>query len=171
VHHHPIHVIGILIGSVVVGALCGVLGSWIGRRLFAGPRLEAWRDARRHLIWADQWRVVWATSWHRPVSRSALADAQLAYAGYFQDMARRSPLLRRRWVRVGLPAGYGLAAAGFVAAAITQSHGQQRGFDTRMAALFAVLALNFALVMPWLLRRRNERMARLLVAIKDRYAN
>ena len=96
-----------------------------------------------------------------------LAGAQLAYVRYVQDTAKRSPLLWWRWVRIGMPVGYAVLAVAFAFPAI----GQGQIFDGVMAVLFAALALAWALMIPWSIRRQGERMGRLWAELEERCAN
>lgn len=124
---------------------------------FTGPGFAEWRQERRQLRAFDQWRVIWATSRNRPVSRAALAGAQLAHVRYLQDMARRAPLVRG--LLAVLAAASAFLAAGLVVSAVAQS--QRRMADSIFAAVWAIYALGLGLALPWLLRRLPERMARL----------
>jgi hypothetical protein len=173
VHHDPGQVDAIIGAAVVVLVLtvvAFVIHPWVRGRFFAGPRLDKWQEARRRLSRADQWRVIWQTRRNYPASRVALADAQLAYARYLQDAAERSPWLRWRWLRVGLPAYFGVLAVFAAGGTITQGQSsQERLTDTVLAAGFAMSALTGALV-PRSMRRLIKRMARLLQEIEDRHA-
>jgi hypothetical protein len=124
--HDPGHVTAFLIGAaagVVVIVAVVVVRPRVQRRIFAGPRLDAWHQARRQLRWADQWRVIWATRWTRTASRAGLADAQLAYARYLQDAAGRAIEKQSRsglWkgLRLTSAALLGFSALGYSEAAI-----------------------------------------------------
>ena len=174
-HHDPAHVTGFLTGvavGVVLTAVLVVIRLQVQRRIFAGPRLDTWQQARRQLGWADQWRVIWATQFSHLTSRAALAHAQLAYARYLQDAARREiekqsrPGLRRG-SRLTAAAGFGLAAIGWWAAAAAQSHEPNKAVSFAVAAWFTFSALYTALALPRSLRRLMTRMARLEAKIED----
>lgn len=177
-HHDPAHVTGFLIGvaaGVVLTAILAVIRVQVQRRIFAGPRLDAWQQARRQLGWAGQWRVIWATQFSHLTSRAALAHAQLAYARYLQDAARREiekqsrPGLRRgRWLAAA--AGFGLAATGWWAAAATPGQGPEEVVAFAAAAWLMFSALYTALALPRSWRRLMKRMARLQAKIEDRSA-
>lgn len=145
--HDPGHVTAFLIGAtagVVVIVALVVVRSRVQRRIFAGPRLDAWHQARRQLRWADQWRVIWATRWTHTASRAGLAHAQLAYARYFQDAAGRAIEKQSRpglWK--GLPltsaALLGFSALGWWATAATQSPDSAKVFPYVPGAWFGEL--------------------------------
>lgn len=178
-HHDPGHVTVFLIGAatgvIVATAVLVVSRPRVQRRMFAGPRLDAWQQARRQLGWADLWRVIWATQFNHLTSRATLAPAQLAYARYLQDAARRSI---ERQSRPGLWKGFrlttaavlGFTAIGWWATAAMQSHGSARVFPYVAAAWSACCALYTALAVPMAWRRLVKRMARLQAKIEDRYA-
>ncbi len=128
-HHDPAQVTAFLIGAaagVVVIAVLVVVRPRVQRRIFAGPRLDEWQQARRQLAWADQRRVIWATQFNHPASRAALVRAQLAYARYLQDAAERTIERQSRpggWrgLRLTTAAISGFAAISWWATAATQN--------------------------------------------------
>jgi hypothetical protein len=177
-HHDPVHVTAFLIaaaaGVIVIVALV-VVRPRVQRRIFAGPRLDAWQQARRQLRWADQWRVIWATQFNHLTSRAALARAQLTYARYLQDAAGRAIDKQSRpglWkgLRLTTAAGLGFTAVAYWATAATQTQGSAKIFPYAAAAWFAFYALYTALAVPRSWRRLMKRMTRLQAKIEDRYA-
>ena len=158
--------------SLVVLAVAVALGLYFGRRLrrrlFAGPVLDRWEEARSQLGAADRLRVWWATTRRRPVRRPALAPAQLALSALSKLIAERSPLLHQWWLRIGLPALYGLSAAIGILNAVTV--GGQQGIVLGMAAgVMAVTALLWVIAVPRSLRRQPARMDELQARIRQRY--
>ena len=177
-HHDSAHVTVFLIGAaagVGVTAILVVIVLRVQRRIFAGPRLDAWQQARRQLARADQWRVIWATQFNHLTSRAPLAHAQLAYASYLQDAAgraidRQSQPGLWKGLRLTTAAFLGFAALGWWAAAATQRQGSAKVLPYVLAAWFTFHALYTALAVPWSWRRLMKRMARLQAKIEDRYA-
>jgi hypothetical protein len=163
-------VLGVIVGAALACAVIVLVGVRMQRRIFAGEPLDQWQRARRKLSFADQWRVTWATARRRPTDRAELAPAQVACARFRQDAAERSPLMRRRWARIALPAAYCLPALVYLVAAFIE-HGQQRVFSIAMAVLFAAIGVGWAFLIPRSLRRLPDQMTRLRSRIEDRYAN
>lgn len=177
-HHDPAHLtaflIGAAIGVIVATTVLVVIRPW-QRRIFAGPRLDAWQQVCRQLRWADQWRVIWATQVNHLTGRAALAHAQLVYVRYRQDAAKRSIERQSRpglWkgFRLATAAVLGFTAIGWWATAAMQSHGSAKIFPDVAAAWSAFYALYMALALPRSWRRLAKRMARLQAKIDDRYA-
>lgn len=137
---------------------------WLGNGAVAWDR---WQEARTGLSRRDQLRVRKATMRHRPVSAPELVAAQLAYFGYAHDVATRSPLRTKRWLRAAFPAMYALLSAGQLITAVQHRPGPARVFDFGLAGAFAVLAAMWALVMPRSLARQSGHLDRLHDRITD----
>lgn len=166
-HHIDVAVELGVVAGFVAGAFLTVAAR---RRVFAGEALNRWLQTRRRLGLADRWRVSWATTRRRPIGRADLAPAQLAFVEWRQDAAKRAPLLRKRWLRAGLPVIYGCAALCYVIAAVAE-RGGLRVYDVVLGVLFLAVCLLWAVAVPRSVRREPERMARLRRRIDDRYAN
>jgi hypothetical protein len=151
--------------AVLVVGVAMVVGLRFRRRIFAGPARDAWNLTRHDLSTADQRRVLWATSFRRPVSRGRLAPAQLVYSRYAQYTAERSPLNRKSF-RIGLAVLYLALAAYQVGNGVTS---RGRVLDFVIAADWAVLAVMFGLVVPWASRRMPVKLKRLRRKIRARY--
>jgi hypothetical protein len=87
----------VLIALITLAVLVLVFGVMIvvalrfRGRIFAGPARDDWNLTRQDLSVLGQWRVMWATSFYRPVGHGRLARAQLVYSRYAEDTARRAP--------------------------------------------------------------------------------
>ena len=132
---------------------------------FDRPELYEWQQARRQLHRLDQGRVIWATNRQRPAGRAGLAEAQLAYARYRQDVARRALRRGRRRGRLAAMIWNGVVAAGYAALAGAATQSQLRILGIVAAGSFAGNALTIALA-PRSSRRQIERMARLQAEIE-----
>jgi hypothetical protein len=151
--------------AILVAGVAVIAGLSLRRRIFASPARDEWNLTRHDLSTADQWRVQWATSFRRPVSRGRLAPAQLVYSRYAQYAAERSPL-NRKSLRIGLAVLYLVLAALQVGNGVT-SHG--RALDFVSAAGWAVIAVMFGLVAPGAARRMPVKLKRLRREIRARY--
>ena len=154
-----------LVVAVFFGGIALVVGVRIRRRVFAGPARDDWNLARRDLSSVDQLRVVWATSFYRPVGRGRLALPQLVYTRYAQDTAVRTPMKRTSF-QVGFAALF-LVLAAVEAADGVASHGYALRFVSAGCCL--VVAALFGLVVPRVARRAPMKMRRLRREIRERY--
>ena len=113
----------------------------------------------------DQLRVVWATSFYRPVGRGRLALPELVYTRYAQDTAVRTPMKRTSF-QVGFAALF-LVLAAVEAADGVASHRYALRFVSAGCCL--VVPALFGLVVPQVARRAPVKMKRLRREIRERY--
>lgn len=161
---------GVLVVAFGLAFILNVLVRSRARELyFAGPYLDEWEQARRHLHRADQRRVIRATRRNRPASRDTLADAQLAYVRYLHDAARRT-LGAPRWRRAVTPTIFLVWAGLAIWAAVISTVPPVRIAQSIVAAWLAINALGQLLTAHRAAQRQAERMARLETQIQARHA-
>jgi len=153
--------------AFIVSGSAMLIGLRFRRKLFAGPAREAWDQARHGLTRGEQLRVQRATKRRHPVSRAALAPAQLAFSRFVEDVAERSPM-RRRAGKVAMTVVYLSMAAEELA--FGAAEGPPRGvFYLVFGSLFAVLAVVSAPLISRSLAQQPARMRRLRIEVRRRY--
>jgi len=169
---HGSHVVLVIVITValaiVIGAISVAVGLWLRRKAFAGPLRDEWQIARRRLTRKQRSQVWWATMRRRPTDQGELARAQIAFTSYAADVSKRSPLLRNRWFRIGLPLLFALQAANWIFMGFSHHHFSP--FYWFMAADSVMLVALWAVFVPRSIARQGDRLKTLRRQIETRHA-
>lgn len=160
-------VIAVLLVVVIMGVSVAV-GVWIRRKAFAGPLRDEWQIARRQLSRTQRFHVWWATMRRRPTDQGELARVQIAFTRYAEDTSKRTPLLRNRWFRIGLPVLFALQAANWIFMGFSRHHFSP--FYWFMAADSVLLVVLWAVLVPRSIARQGDRLKALRRRIETRHA-
>ena len=170
-HTHPGVTVVILIfvaAFAVIGLLVWLAFRW-RQRLYTGPLRDQWNQERQDLSRRQRFRLWRANIRQRPVDQPELAAAQFAFTRYAEDTFRRSPMVRRRWVRILLPCIYLACAAVQVAIAFGQSRVQV--VNLIVGVFFVATAVLWGYVALWGLNRSRRKLVRLREQLQRRYGD